>query len=140
MQLQGITPKTFVDGFIAELLKHNESIVVNDHPDGALIAYCYEISVTCDGSNPRYSTKSCASVLVTQFATSNQGEGVEVGDEYLPLIILGHEESLGSIEVREGKTDGQQCALAIFSILNTKQSTRRTLAWIVRKSEALVLH
>lgn len=138
MQLHGIMPKTKVDGFIAELIRHQEPVFQNEHKL-PLIDYCYEVSITCDGSNPQYTRKGRALFLVTQFS-NDQYQSLITGDEYLPIIILDHHEVLEAINVVEAKSKMPHQVLVTFNVFNIHSKRRRTLAWAVRKSEKCALH
>jgi hypothetical protein len=138
MTLRGIIPQTHVDGFIAELIKHHEQAVALDTV--SLIDYCYEICITCDGTNPYYERKSRAVFLVTQCAHTEASTGFVTGNDHLPIIVLGSNEELGSAVVVESKQHGIKCTILIFTITNRKTDARRTLSWIVRKSEVQTMH
>lgn len=138
MTLRGIIPRTHVAGFIAELIKHREQAVVLDTV--SLIDYCYEICITCDGTNPYYERKSTAVFLITQCAHTETIEGFVTGDNYLPIIVLGSDEELSSAVVVESKQCGIKCTIITFTITNRKTDARRAPSWIVRKSEVQVVH
>jgi len=139
MPLRGVVPKTNVDGFIAELIKHRESLIESFESDWPMIDYCYEIDITCDGTNPYYSRPSLAVFVISQF-TDPACCGIVINDETLPVIIISTDEVLQSINVAEGNKEGQHLVIAMFAIYNPKTGEHRTPSWIVRKSEAQILN
>ncbi len=139
MSLRGIVPKTNIDGFYTEIIKHFEPILAVTESGAKVIDYCYEIGVTCIGTNPHYSTQGRAVVVVSQFV-GNGIDGVVIEDDRLPVVILGHTEELGSIQLVEAKRLGQQQAMLIVTIVDQAHDTRRTLAWSVKKSEMTTVH
>jgi hypothetical protein len=138
MTLRGVMPKTMVDGFVVELIKHREHIPLPDTIP--LIDYCYEICITCDGTNPYYSSKSQATFLVTQRGAEDAGAGIIAGDAYLPIIILSRDEELSSIMLEELKQRNLPCAVVTFTIGQVRSTQHRTLTWMIRMSEAHVMH
>lgn len=137
MPLVGIVPKTRVDGFISELLKHPDLFVACE--DIGVIPYGYEIRVTCTGENARYGKKGAAVFVVTQFARPEH-KAVVSGEASPPIIILDYHETLHNVEVLEVKQGRKHRILVVVTIYNKHRRKRRNLSWVIRTAEAVTVH
>ncbi len=137
MTLHGIMPTLRVDGFVAELIRHDD--LFDECEDIGVMKRGYEFCITCTGSNLQYHRRGKTVFVVTQFEKRSYKPMI-AGDEYTPIIILNADEKLQSVEVVEAVRADGPCVLVIFTIFNRHRKKRRNLSWIIRKSEKATVH
>ncbi len=138
MTLHGIMPTLRVDGFVAELIRHDD--LFDECEDIGVMKRGYEFCITCTGSNLQYHRRGKTVFVVTQFTNRSHKPRIE-GDPDSPIIILCADETLEYVEVDEAtEEDNSPYVKITFTIFNTRRKTRRELTWNIHKAENVTMH
>ena len=124
--LKAVIPKTLVDGFSGEIIKHSESIMENPLHSDIVIDYFYSVRVLYDGSRQEYGTYGAFAVNLSQKLPFCNARFTCPK----PLILLESYEQLKSINIVETTLEE---IYGVYLLITTNDSIcRRNKTYYVR--------
>jgi hypothetical protein len=113
-QLKGVVPRSHVDGFSVDILRHNDFIVRDAQHEDFVIDYYFEVTVFCDGTNSEFKEKGYFAIHISQLLYDCIAEF----ETNCPVVMLKPYEQLLAVEVLRGEMNDLRGVWLSLSIRN----------------------
>lgn len=126
--LRAVQPINNVNGFDIEVIRHDQNLITGQALAEHFCNRFIQINAACNGSNPRYPQQTFLTLLVTQYATTDQSAGLTPQGD-VGIVVLQATESLCAAGIYEITPNSETYPVLILWIKNSEDGSTSTAVY-----------
>lgn len=141
MLLQAFCPKTAVDGFDVEVVRHDQNLLADSTWADYFEDRFLELKAQCDGTNPLYPIKASLTLIITRYRKiSDVGISLQVNAATVGTMLLHPSQMITSATITEMRQANFTSAILILQIKDGENNNATHSAVYALARESRYLH